>query len=145
MTWLQSLVVACVQAITAAGVAGWIVAWLTQRWIERRERRNRRYELRLDLYRDIIEWIDEIETAVADGDGTGRILPVDMQREKLRLHARLQLLGSDAVQAAFKDYRLLTRRQYEDPLERRGADLADKCWQAREKLIETMAKDIRQE
>lgn len=154
MTWWETLILACVQALVAASLAGWLVAWLTQKWIERRERRNRRYDLCLEVYGDIIEWIDEMETAVADWDGSARTLPLDLQRKRLRLYARLRLLSSTVVQAAFDNYKLLMRHRYEDSrdmqqgyVERNGwqeGDLHAKSLEARDRLIDAMTADIKE-
>lgn len=148
MNWWQSLIVTVVQAVLAAGFGGFLAAWMvgsrTQKWIEQRERRNRRDQLRVELYLDVIGWIEKTEAAIAQGDGTGRIMDMEMQRERLNLWARLELLGSAAVKEAYAKYKQLARSQYEDPLERREPHISEKTWDARQYLIQAMAADVQQ-
>ena len=149
MLWWQSLIVATIQAVFAAGCGSFLAAWIvgskTQLWIEKRERRNRRDGLRLQLYAEVIAWIEKMAVGIAEFDGTGRQMPVDLQQERLRLYAQLRLLAPTSVQEAFKEYKLRARSCYEDSLDIREADVAQKCYEAREKLLDAMTDDIQRD
>jgi hypothetical protein len=104
--------------VLVGGAVGLFASYLGQLWTEKRERRNRRDDLRLSLYLDVIAFVHDNEAEVSRitaefwrGDQTGTpreersLTPsVEMQSKRKGIIDRLTLLGSKAVQEAFKEY-----------------------------------------
>src|SRR5580704_3670921 len=83
-----------------AGASG----FLGHLWTEKRERRNRRDELMLDLYVEVIGLIIDDEKVMATTTEPRSMPSLDHQAKQYSISHRLKLLGSVAVQAAYKEY-----------------------------------------
>ena len=122
-------------------VASAVVAYPTQRFIERRERRNRRDELRLELYLEVVDLVLDNELAIAECGAEGDIAPAELQTKRLRISHRLRLLGANSVVSGYDAYCGLVVKETALPIEQRPNN-PDDVVQARDNLIEVMAKDV---
>lgn len=144
MSFLESLASTMIGALCGALggliVAG-VVAWRSQLWIEGRERRNRRYDLRLNLYLEIVDLVLENDKLLAQR-GAGTSNPsVEIQEKWFRTSHRLALLGSQPVREAYHAYYTLVYQEVVHAIQYRHPD-PQEVVRVRNRLIDAMANDV---
>lgn len=139
-TIIEKLWTSVNSAIFCSLLAAAIAAYLTQRFAEKRERRNYRDELRLKLYLEVVDLVQNNELALAERGAEGYIPPVELQSKRYRILHSLKLLGSKDVLDSYDAYDLLVYRATVHPIEQRpqNTNVVD----ARNKLIELMANEV---
>ena len=128
-------------AIFCSLLAAAIVAYLTQRFVEKRERRNYRDELRLKLYLEVVDLVQDNELALAERGAEGCIPPVKLQAKRYRILHSLKLLGPKDVLDSYDTYDQLVYKSTVHPIEQRPKN-PDDVVDAKNKLIELMAKEV---
>src|SRR3990170_1726323 len=78
-------------AIFGGLIASGVVAYITQRLTEKRERRNYRDKLRLKLYLEVVDLVQDNELALAERGVEGCIPPVELQAKRYRILHSLKL------------------------------------------------------
>ena len=133
-------------AIQSQSLLNWILPLITgiggvvlgQMLTERRETKSLRTEKRLELYAGIIDFVAAWEDFIAKWDGKATLLPMELQRDRIRLAHRLKLLGSEDAISAF-DKLFEDMSHHIDRSETRTVSQVDRSKLA---LVDQLRKDL---